>query len=173
MCMQCLADAHNVFVDRPLLPATAHNGPVWFVQGHYGHVEWPRGWYGLVFLNDPFAVWEWEPTPEPRVPEGRGKKVDAAYAVWHEWYTNASKAAESVNGLDLITAYDLVAACIKAGYDRLEDGDVALWLMGYIGRALKRRRRSTEKEWGEPPFEYQRPRGNPVTPDYQSKKGEA
>lgn len=167
MCLQCLADAQNVFRNRkPILPKTEHNPPVWLMQSHYGHEDWPKEWFGLVFQNDPFAVWEWEPTPEPHVLKGKGEKADAAYEKWQKWYTNAKKAAESLDGLDLTTAFDLVAACIEAGYDRAKDGDVALWLMDYIGKKLARSARSTEKDWDEPAFDYQKPRGRPKKPGY-------
>jgi len=154
-----MADAQNVFSrNRPLLPKTEHNGPVWLMQAHYGCKGWPKGWFGLVFCNDPIVVWGWPPTPEPHVPEGKGKKSRAAFKFWEKWYNEAHKAVMALNGLDLTTSYDLVTACTQAGYNRGKDGDAAMWLMGFIGKALKNRARATEKDWGEPAFEYQRPR---------------
>lgn len=166
-----MADAQNVFSrNRPLLPKTEHNGPVWLMQAHYGCEEWPKGWFGLVFCNDPFVVWEWAPTSEPHVSLSKGKSRKAAIKRWENWFKDSGKAAEAFNGLDITTAFDLVTACTKAGYDRSKDGDVALWLMGFIGKALKNRVRSTEKDWGKPAFEYQRPRGRPKKPGYKSSK---
>jgi len=133
--MQCLADAHLV-LKRPVLPKLSgdcRGGPYWLVQAQKGCEGWPKGWYGLVQMNDPDFIWEGEPIPEPLF----RKKDEKA---WKNWW----KMLEKIEcNLGPIVGYQLVASCMQAGYRPEKHGyRVIWWLMNRIGRMLEKQKRS-------------------------------
>lgn len=141
MCLQCIADAQHVFKGpREILPASEYGGPFYLVKARGGCKDWPKGWYGLVRMNDPDIIWEWDPQPEPTV-----ESED-----WKIWCREIEKICEDFI-FDPMLGFHFVGSCKKAGYDPDRDGyNVVLWFMDHVGRALRDWDIATEADWRPP-----------------------
>ncbi len=110
MCLQCEVDAQCVL--REIIP-----GYQLYISIK-DHEEWPKGQYGLVRCNDPDFVFA---IPKDRDDEG-------------EWYDFILY--EFL--MEPLTGYNFVSACMAAGWNQKEHGDVAIWFVERILERLKK-----------------------------------
>ena len=102
---------------------------------------WPKGWYGLVRSNDPDFVWCGRMEPDPlggmtdKEISGCSKRVWNASSRWWRVVEGIEKSFKS----DVMTSYDFVSACKRAGYRIKRDGmNVVAWFVGYVGQKTRR-----------------------------------
>jgi hypothetical protein len=150
MCLQCLCEAKSY---GEVIPG-------WLLMtSSKGDKNWPLGYWGLVQSNDPTFVWEHRPLFDPhelieselkrrgiKQPEidKRMEKIEAStqdrHPLWRE-FDNFHHKAETFSSAICSwcppnVGFELISACIKAGYNPKEDGDVAFWLFSYMGYYL-------------------------------------
>ncbi len=109
MCMQCVVDAVALVEDVvPGYHLLVSSGGSETWPG--GDEAWPKGHLGLVKCNDPMFVIP--PIPDPNTDEF----LAFATKFNHE------------QGFGLNEGWELVDACLQAGYRRDEDGFLPFWL---------------------------------------------
>ena len=129
MCLQCVTTAKKL-VDN-VLPGYS------LYQAVDGCQEWPKNWYGLVQRDDPDFIWEDKPIPDPT--KGLSdveinNMDDHAFSLYHRTSEKIEKSFKT----DPMTGYNLVKACMSAGYDPDKDGlNVVMWLVGVAGEKLQ------------------------------------
>lgn len=103
---------------------------------------WPKGHYALVRMNDPDFYWEGKPTLRPfhgltaKQKNNASKALSALDKKWWEWL----KKVEDEFYNDPMTCYNLVSACMKAGYRPKRDGyRIVQWLMEHLAKSIKRK----------------------------------
>jgi len=131
MCMQCMTESklviQNVIPGYVLTVATKDVG------------IWKAGMHALVWENDPTLVF-------PALMEDpllyftddyiNGLAFDSPEWIRYENYAEVVRECEFYNHVSLNESWGLVDACIQAGYDPDEDGDVMGWVVDYIARKL-------------------------------------
>lgn len=119
MCEQCCAETETYLSPIP---------GWWFVRATVDGMIMKAGDWGLVRCNDPDFVWDFIPWPEPE--EGIDEQLESD---WFEDWIRFDQALECRPEI----GWELVNACIKAGYDPKNDGAVGAWLFNHLGEWLK------------------------------------
>ena len=96
---------------------------------------WKSGQYALVVCNDPSYIFKTPPRLQPVWNDADDdKSLDAEDA----WLAEATAFISDLKqALSLNECHNLVGACVVAGYDRAEDGDVAFWLYDRIAKLIQ------------------------------------
>jgi hypothetical protein len=129
MCEQCAAATIDI----------AEFAPGWkFVRATQDGGRMKAGQYGLVTFNDPSYLLSVVPKPAPNGGVIRDLDNDPALGkAWDEWFDLAGRIDADL-ACDPPTGYDLVSACLEAGWDR--PGAVfplfTQWLTDRLGRIL-------------------------------------
>lgn len=82
--------------------------------------DWPQGWLGVVYCNDPLFVF---PDP-PKPPENDSNE-------WSEFDSMACEYNQKF-GFSLDEGYRFIEACKLVGYNPDEDGFVMGWFLAHV-----------------------------------------
>lgn len=135
MCLQCMTKAKMLIKDvLPgyfLMKATVH------------HNDWPKGYYALVQCNDPDFIWEGKPLLDPlfNISDKKLDLLSNKNPLWKksDKFFEYIEKIESKFITDPIQGYELIEACIKAGYDMEKHGKRPLcWLSHHMALKLKK-----------------------------------
>ena len=98
-----------------------------FIIDNFG-LEMEEGDLGLTYGNDPSFIFEVDPIP------GEWETTDEKLAI--EGLATWAHYEQMLNYCDPVTGYNLVNACIEAGY-KIEDNDFAGWLCNRMYQTLQ------------------------------------
>lgn len=127
MCEQCIAKTRSF---RPrIVPG------VRLVQATEDGSEMKTGDYGLVFINNPSFIFKITPEADPTNGQSDEEMDMDAFFAWDE-KANIFREEIYTSAESLEASYDLIEACILAGYIRLSSGFVSHWLFNRIGQLL-------------------------------------
>jgi hypothetical protein len=140
MCECCSADTEDI----------GRFAPGWtLVRARRDGRYMKAGQYGLHTYNDPDYVLTITPYPEPRVQWEKPKewyaKRPGYFDAWRAWKDVADQIdADLRRAVHPMTAWCLVDACDKAGYDD-EEKLLHHWLTDRLGRVIRRYERRMEQ----------------------------
>lgn len=128
MCEQCFIDP--IYYPDPL--------PGWFLlQARKTH-NMQAGQWGLGTCNDPTYVWTTTPWIDPLM--GMDAAQEEQYIMDHpDWkFRDIPDDFDQALVTNPTIAYELVSACIEAGYDPKRDGYVEYWLFDHLARHIQK-----------------------------------
>ena len=141
MCLQCLTKSKVIV--KEILPGYC------LQKATVGHAEWPKGYYGLVRINDPDFIWKGEPLEDPlyNMPDS---EVDALpnksllLKKNREYFDRVEQIEKHLvtsmgERLDIMAMYALVKACKKIGYkEKVHGYRVVAWLSHHMALKIKK-----------------------------------
>lgn len=125
MCLQCTVSA--VVIAENVLPGCT------LMKSMHDDKDWPLGWYGLVYSNDPFMVF---PTLsiDPKFSDDMLNAEAPETVAAENAHYKAVIAFREQAKLTWTTAGEIFAACVAEGYDRAVAGDIEFWLLDFISQ---------------------------------------
>ena len=141
MCLQCRTDAWNYGTVVPGWSLMKADKP---------HPQWSK--WGLVQSNDPTMVWNEDPIKDPTYyfSEEEDNEIGEDSPLWDECFKSLDQGENFTKiELDAMSGFELVTACIAAGYSKDEHGSVYYWLWQKMAELIERNpspRRHYEEE---------------------------
>ena len=101
-------------------------------------LEMKTGDWGLVECNDPTYIWSVTPEINRVDFNSDGEEIDITEETWKFGSVYTEKVREFEDGLygSPRAGYELVKACIEAGYDAERDGCFAHWFFNYLAHKI-------------------------------------
>lgn len=128
MCDLCFKEDIEIGMIAPGL-ALCKSGDTYYGLGGQGHTDDEEFWFTKKPMPDPtFLLTDEE--------EEEWYAEEANQPIWDEWFAEAQNAIKWHHG-DPVWGYDLVSACIEAGYDRRKHGYFDYWLFHTAGELIE------------------------------------
>lgn len=132
MCKQCLANA--VVIKGNIVPGFTLMKATTFTDG------WAAGQYGLVESDDPTFIFSGPILADPLagIPGDELVKIPSEDPRWSKSLDHMCYAGSIMQNFntDPVTGWRLVQACILAGFNPQDDGDVMYWLVNHMATQL-------------------------------------
>lgn len=129
MCLQCSADAVKLKSDA--VPGFS------LMVSQKDTPEWPKGWYGLVEINDPLCVFEGPLVRDPTIGLTEDQlDVMPEYPEGYDEYEAGAKRLRNALVLPAEAGYRLVLACMERGYNPKESGHLQFWLLNHLAEQV-------------------------------------
>lgn len=126
MCEQCIVKA--VVIKENALPG------FFLMQAMEGSEHWPKGWYGLVQMNDSLVVF---PSIEPDPLVGISDEEISTRNISDVDFTTAVDNFIEYSAMPPLQGFVLTKACMEAGYKINEDGYLESWLINHLSQYVK------------------------------------
>lgn len=131
MCMQCLAKSE--LIKQDVLPGYSLN------RSTVAHPDWPLGWYGIIWQNDPEFVFKGPVMLDPC--HGLTEDDLDAMPEYPEGYDEYQASAVALSKVQFATptaAYEFVQACVDSGYSISTHGSqLGFWLLHHLAKKVQ------------------------------------